>query len=200
MTGRRSAAVRVALLALALVTASCGQAAAPVSTNCRFARGRPLADDIHRPTSVILKRARKILRRAARGDGHSGVHEVLAGSRYRIEDAGPWQLNDKPGYRRQFRIIGAMFDLAVTPAHPVDAVVAATGLPWPRRSPNHRYSRRYGYVEYRAHFAARSLTDVSVLVDVRRRSVVEVGPGPDGHATQYHPVKGHCPLRPSSPD
>jgi hypothetical protein len=190
-------------LCLALAASAvcaCGDAATEPPSGCRYDHRRPLPDDIPRPEAVIIARAERILRRSARTDRRSGLAQVLAASGFRIEQRGTWQVSDKPGHGRQLRFIGAVFDIAIDRPHPVDAIVTAAGDGWPPGSPNHRYSRRYGYVEYRVHLVSPSLTDLSILVDVRRRRVVEVGEGSSGSVTRYAPLPGQCPVRQPPPD
>jgi hypothetical protein len=190
-----------ASVALALVViCACGDARTEASSGCRYDHRRPLPDDVRQPEAVILERAKRILRRTATTDRRSGLAQLLAGSGYRIEGVGTWQLNDKPGHGRQFRIVGAAIEVAIDRPHPVDAIVTVAGDGWPTGSRNYRYSRRYGYVEHRAHLASPSLTGLLIGVDLRRRRVIDVGPDPETYVTRYEPVAGHCPLHPPPPD
>jgi hypothetical protein len=203
VTAARAATSAVGLALLAASLCSCGEGAAPAAAgnpHCRYAHGRPLPTDIRRPRAVILRRARRILRRAARGDRRSGLPQLLRGSSYSVDEIAPYSVADTPGYRRSTSIAGASIDIRLARPRAADAVVPNAGDPWPRRSPNHRYSRRYGYVEYRSHLVARRLKDLSVAVDVRRRRVVDVTIGLDTVAADQRPVPGHCPLPPSKPD
>jgi hypothetical protein len=190
------AAVCVALAAGTV--SACGNDATEAS--CRYDHRRPLPDDVRQPEAVILERAKRILRRAARTDRRSGLAQVLAGSGYRIEQRGTWQVSAKPGHGRQFRFIGAVFDVAINRPHRVDAIVTAAGDGWPPGSPNHRYSRRYGYVEHRVHLASPSLTGLLIGVDLRRRRVVDVGLDAEANGTRYEPVPGQCPVHQPPPD
>ena len=185
----------IAMLALS----GCGADATEAARVCRYDRRPPRPDDIRRPERVILGKAKAILRRAAEHDRRSGLPAVLGGSGYRVQEIGTWTLSDKPGYGRQDRIIGAIVDIALDRPHPVDAVVIAAGTGWPRRSQNFRYSRRFGYVVHHARLTARWLGGLSVLVDVRRGRVAEVGPGPDPSITGFVPLPGHCPLKQPPP-
>lgn len=188
-------------IALALtVVSACGNASTEASSSCRYDPRPPLPDDVRQPERVIIARAKRIFRHAATTDRRSGLVQVLAGSGYRIEEFGPWQISDKPGHGRQFRYIGAFVNIALNRPHPVDAVVSAVGDAWPVRSGNYRYSRRYGYVEYRAHLVSPSLTGLSILVDLRRGRVAEVDGGPDPDVTRNEPVPGHCPRPPRPAD
>jgi hypothetical protein len=176
------------------------KAATEASSGCRYDHRRALPDHIRQPEARVVAWAKRILRRAARSDRRSGLVQVLAGSGYRIEDGGTWSTSDKPLHGGRPRVIGAAIDIALDRPHRVDAIVAAAGDGWPRKSRNYRYSRRYGYVEHRAHLTSPSLTGVEILVDVRRGKVAEVGPGPSGEVTLFEPVAGHCPLPPAPPE
>jgi hypothetical protein len=150
------------------------------------------------PESVIHP-ATRILRHAARHDFRSGLPQVLGSSAYSIDEVGEWSLNDKPGYRRQFRIIGAAMVIRVARPHPVDVDVIVAGTGWPRGSKNYRFSRRYGYVPYRARLISKSLMDLSVLIDVRRGKVASVEVGPSGSVDHVVPLHGSCPEKPPPP-
>jgi hypothetical protein len=199
MSRSRSDAGAALGLALAVVTVSaCGSDTTVAS--CRYDHRPPLPQDIRQPEAVILERAKRILRRTATTDRRSGLAQVLAGSGYRIEQIGTWGVNDKPGRGRPFTIIGAAIDVAIDRPHRVDAVVMAAGDAWPPRSDKNRYSRRYGYVEQRVHMVSPSLTGLSILVDVRRRQVAEVGQAPDTDVSRYDRLPGECPAHPLPPD
>ena len=77
-------------------------------------------------------------------------------------------------------------------------IVPAWAGRWPRRSKNHKYSRHYGYVPYRVHFAsAQPVVDLMLDVDMRVRRVIGIEPGLNSDADAYNPLPGHCPLRPT---
>ncbi len=168
-----------------------GRAAA----ECSFDARSPLPPDIPHSISWIEKQSRAIVRRDARNP-RSPLAKVLAGSGYSIERTGYISNGEPSRYHRTFRAIGGMVDLRLAQAHPVDAVVPAWSGPWPRRSKNYRYSRRYGYVPYRAHFVSRSpVTDLTIDVDVRVRRVIGIAGGVESGEDLYDPLPGHCPLR-----
>jgi hypothetical protein len=197
MTARRAFHMTCSPLTVCvLVLSGCGAVAGEASRRCHYDARPPLPDDIRQPERVILTRARRILRESAKRDLRSGLPQVLEGSRYRIEDIGTWTLSDKRGPGGRDRIIGATIDIALERPHPVNAIVVAAGTGWPQRSPRFRYSRHFGYVVHRARLTARSLGGLSVLVDVRRGRIAEVGPGTDPSVTGFVPLPGHCPLRP----
>jgi hypothetical protein len=157
------------------------------SSACRYDTGPPLTHHLEQPERVILARARRILRHAATSDRRSGLVQVLAGSRYREEAIGTWEPSSHAG------VIGATIEIALDRPRPVDAVVSSAGEAWPRSSPNYRYSRRYGYVEWRSRLVSRSLTGLALSVDLRRGRVVDIDPAVSGSGTAT-PLPGHCPI------
>jgi hypothetical protein len=199
MTLRRRCATYLALPLSVFALSGCGGAAAREAGGeahvCRYDRRPPLPDDIAQPERVILSRARVILRRAASRDRRSGLPQVLKGSPYRIEEIGTWTLSDKRAPGGRDRIIGAVVDIGLDRPHPVDGIVVAAGTGSPRGSANFRFSRHFGYVVHRAHLSARWLSSLSILIDVRRGLVAEVGPGTDSSVTGFVPLAGHCPIR-----
>jgi hypothetical protein len=156
-------------------------------STCSYPKGAPLPA-LHLRRGVALRRTQQVVRRAARVDRTSGLPQLLGGSGYRVEDAGTWGG------------IGGFLDLAVERPHRVRAFVPQAGSPWPRRSPNRRFSRRYGYIPYRTFVSARRLTALQVSVDLRRRRVVDVSGSPSGGFDREETLPGHCPLPPPEED
>jgi hypothetical protein len=125
---------------------------------------------------------------------------VLAGSPYTVTDGGIISNGEHGWHGRHYNVIGAMFDIRVEEPHGFDVTVPASAGTWPRRSPNHRYSRYLGYVPYKARMAAsKGVTGLLVDVDMRIRRITSISEGFSA-VDVWEPLPGHCPLPPEPPD
>jgi hypothetical protein len=163
---------------------------------CKYDHRPPLPHDIPHSIEWIEAKSRAVVRRDARNPS-TPLGKVLAGSGFEFDETGYISNGEHSRYHRTFRVIGGMVEIRLDEPHPVDAVVPAWEGPWPRRSKNHKYSRRYDYVPYRAHFvSSRPVVDLMVDVDMRVRRVMGIAGGVNSGEDAYDPLPGHCPLRP----
>jgi hypothetical protein len=86
------------------------------------------------------------------------------------------------------------------PTHRVAAVVPAIGDPWPTNSPRARYSRRFGYIEYKERLVSPRLTEALITVDLRRHRVVAITGGLNSKVTSEVALPGQCPVPPPPED
>jgi hypothetical protein len=186
-----------AAIAAGVALAAGGGGDKRVVSYCRVDPGPPLPGDVPGSTDQIIARAERVLRRDARNP-QSPLAQVLAGSPYTVTSGGFTSNGEHGWHGRGEKVIGAIFDVRVDDPRPFDAIVPAARWEWPPGSTT-RYSRRAGYVPYRAHMASqKGITSLFVGVDMRTRRVTEISGGVGGDDV-WEPIPGHCPLPPESP-
>ena len=197
-------AARVSGVAIGLAAAAAGAVVLAQGSDedktpreCRYDRRPPLARDIPRSIDDIEAGARRVLRRDAHDPG-SAFAKVLGGSDYAVDENGYIASGEHGWHGRPFKVFGATLDVRIITPHGFEAVLPEWRSPWPRRSPNHRYSRRYGYVPYKAAVRSRhGVSGVTVDVDMRTRSVIGITEGVNGEVfDSWRVLPGHCPLPP----
>jgi hypothetical protein len=164
---------------------------------CRYDHRAPLPADIPRSIDDIEAGARRVLRRDAHDPG-SAFGKVLGGSDYAVDENGYIAGGEHGWHGRASKVIGATLDVRIITPHGFEAMLPQWAAPWPRSSPNHRYSRHYGYVPYRAAAGSRDgVSGVMVDVDMRTRRVIGITEGVSGGGfDSWRVLPGHCPLPP----
>ena len=168
---------------------------------CTYDHRPPLPGDVPGSIDHIEAGGRRVLRRDAH-DAGSAFAKVLAGSDYAVDENGYISGSEHGWHGRTFKVIGAMFEVRIIDPHGFKAILPEWEGSWPRRSPNRKYSRHYGYVPYQAAAGSRAgVSGLEVDVDMRTHRVIGIIEGVSSQPfDSWRVLPGHCPFPPEPPE